>query len=55
MQSVKKAISAVVASLVLASSIIFQANVTAKAGTTDKNNGDWSKPRVTLGIQTRQS
>ena len=28
MQSVKKAISAVVASLVLASSIIFQANVT---------------------------
>lgn len=48
MQSVKKAISAVVASLVLASSIIFQANVTAKAGTTDKNNGDWSKPRAIL-------
>jgi hypothetical protein len=47
MYSVKKTVAAIVSSLVLASSLIFQPTFVTKAKTEDKNNGDWNNPRVT--------
>ena len=47
MYSVKKTVAAIISSLVLASSLIFQPTFVTKAKTEDKNNGDWNNPRVT--------